>query len=777
MILHRRFFAFSFIVVFSFAVNIFLAQNKTIDSLKQVLIHLKEDSNKVFTLYELSKKYKEAGDTMSALSFLEQRKTLAERMGFKKGTADALHEMGVIYEGQGKHEKALECCFPSLKLKEEIGDKESMDITINEIAHVYLQQSNYSGAISYFLRSVELRKGLGNKKSEAASLTTVGNVYILEDNYPKALEYHFLALKLRQKVGDKEGIAISFHQAGRAYFLQGDYPKSLEYYLKSLKIQEELGDKRAFAKTLNRIGNIYEKQADYSKALEYYFRSLKINQEIGDGMSSDNSLNYNNIGGVYNTQGNYPEALKYYLKALEIREKERNKRRVAITLLNIGEVYYQLNDPTNALSFSLKSLELNTAVGEKLGIANSLRVLGDIYEKQKKYSIALEYAQKGLSAAKETGALDVIKDANKSLSRIYEQTGNGSKALEHYKDYILFRDSVYNESNTKQMLRSEMNFEFEKKEAIAAEELNKQKILRNSFVFGLLVVLLFTWLLYNRYSVKQKLNAELNEKNKVIETQKEKIIDSITYAQNIQQSILPEEQEIIKLLPDSFIYYQPKDIVSGDFYWMSSVNGKAIIAAVDCTGHGVPGAFMSMIGNTLLNQIVNEKKVTTPADILLQLHEGVCASLRQKNKRGQSQDGMDLAICVIDNQTGKIEFAGAKNSLYVLQNNAIEEFKGDKYSVGGDELLKKQKDKERKYTNYSISVKKGASLYLFTDGYTDQFGGEERKKFGSQQFKTLLLSNHQLAMREQKTVIDEAFSKWKGGNAQIDDVLVIGLKI
>lgn len=324
-----------------------------------------------------------------------------------------------------------------------------------------------------------------------------------------------------------------------------------------------------------------------------------------------------------------------------------------------------------------------------------------------------------------------------------------------------------------------------KDKALQKADINKQKFLRNGFIGGLILTLLLALILYNRYVIKQKLittlsntNNELIQKNTLIEKQKEKIIDSITYAQLIQQSILVEESEIQKHLPDSFIYYQPKDIVSGDFYWCSKINNKIILAAIDCTGHGVPGAFMSMIGNTLLNQIVNEKQITKPSEILRLLNIGIYEALHQEKEDGLARDGMDLALCSIDYQNNQLEYAGAQNPLYVLSDGELVVIKADRLTIGGGGMIsKKENPLLREYTNHVIPIKKDMNIYLFSDGYMDQFRGSDRKKFGIQKFKGLILENQLLSMQKQKELFVIALEEWKGNAQQIDDILVIGLRL
>jgi serine phosphatase RsbU (regulator of sigma subunit) len=242
------------------------------------------------------------------------------------------------------------------------------------------------------------------------------------------------------------------------------------------------------------------------------------------------------------------------------------------------------------------------------------------------------------------------------------------------------------------------------------------------------------------------------------------------YAKRIQSAILPDIKLIYKTLDQSFILYLPKDIVSGDFYGFAQKNEKVIIAAADCTGHGVAGAFMSMIGSALLNQIINEKNITEPAHILDELNEGVIHSLKQRD--GESNDGMDISICSFDLKNNIVQFAGANRPLWLVRNNELVTYKPDKFPIGGLQI-----QREEKFTNHEIALQKNDTLYLFSDGYADQFGGNKGKKLMSKKFKDSLLAIQGLSMQDQEKHLRDLFKNWKGSSEQVDDVLVIGIKI
>ena len=291
---------------------------------------------------------------------------------------------------------------------------------------------------------------------------------------------------------------------------------------------------------------------------------------------------------------------------------------------------------------------------------------------------------------------------------------------------------------------------------------------RQLLYLAIACVLLLSGLLFIIF----RFNQEKKKTYNLLKDKNKKITDSIAYALRIQESILPTDAEIKKQLPKSFIYFQPRDTVSGDFYWLSSIKDKTIIACVDCTGHGVPGAFMSLIGNTLLNEIVNEKQIINPAQILKRLHQEVVKALHQDTDRVQSKDGMEMSLCVIDEKANEIEFSGAMNPLYLVKDDVVSIVKPDTKGIGGDS----NPDKEIEFTNQIIPIQKNMSVYMFTDGYMDQFGGPENKKFNIPNFKKMLLEMQTVDMNKQRDVLEKTIQSWQGKQRQVDDILVIGMR-
>ncbi len=645
-----------------------------------------------------------------------------------------------------------------------------------------------------FTSAKEGIESVGIRALRANTFSNLGSYYYFKSDYFNALDYYLKALKIDETLKNKKGISKHLGNIGNVYLGQGDYPKSLDYYLRSLKIDEEQDNKYGIAGKLCNIGSISCRQSNFPKALDYYLKAQKMFEKLG--LKNDMATSMGNIGTVYMYQGDYPKALDCYFKTLKILEEFGNKNGIAAVLGNIGAVYEKQKDFPKAIDYIFRAIKMDEEIGFQDGLAVNMVNIGSLYTTTGKFKDAEQYLNKAVDLDNSIGSLDYLRQTEDMLSMLYDTTGRYKEALIHYKKAIALKDTLFSQENKKQLVRKEMNYDFDKKEAVtkalhdkeieAAESEKKKQNIVLLLVSGLLfLVFLFAVFVFRslRITRKQKniievQKNEVTQQKEIVEKQKEEIIDSITYAQDIQQRIMLEESEIQNCLPDSFIYYKPKDIVSGDFYWFTKVDDIIILAAIDCTGHGVPGAFMSIIGNTLLNEIVNKNRRTVPSEILRLLNLGVYEAMHHKKGEEFSVDGMVIALCSIDYKNNILQFAGAQNPLYVVSDNSIEVIMADIHEIGGDARITKIISPIKKeYTNHVITIKKNMSIYLFSDGYLEQLGGGDGEKFGTQKFKELLLSCQHLSMQQQKELIAAEHQEWKGNSAQIDDILVMGVKI
>lgn len=302
----------------------------------------------------------------------------------------------------------------------------------------------------------------------------------------------------------------------------------------------------------------------------------------------------------------------------------------------------------------------------------------------------------------------------------------------------------------------------------------RKKLITNLLIsIALFIVTVFVLLRYIRVIMvaEEESKRKIEESNQIITQKNKDIFDSITYARRIQTAILAPKEEVFEVFDKAFILYKPKDIVSGDFYYFSKTKNRNIIAAVDCTGHGVPGALMSMIGNDILNHVTRERNIEKPSDILDALHAGVIGILKQDSKHADTKDGMDIALLSFDASKRKLQYAAAYRPLMVLRNQEIIEFKGNKFPIGNT-----QQDRNN-FDNHEIDLQEGDMCYIFTDGYADQFGGEKGKKFMMKNFQDLLKRISVLDVFEQEKQLDEAYENWRRDHEQVDDVLVIGIRV
>lgn len=762
------------------------AQQTNIDSLEKRLQSLSTstqgigDTIRVDLMNELAQLYLRVAP-QRALELGNEAVSLSETIGYKTGLAAAYNNLGTVNRMKGSYPEALKYHEKALSIGEKQGDKALQAVTLKNIGNVYFSQGQYPDALQYYRLSLDILEKVDDKYGLAVAYNNIGLVYKNQGNYDKALEAYQQSFDIFEEIGNQKGLASSYNNFGMIYTKRGDISKALESYLESVRIVEEIGDKVTQSSILNNIGNIYFQQENYANALEFYERSLQLKRELGD--KSGIAVGLSNIGGVYSHQGNYIKALENTLEALKIQEQIGDKKGIITTLNNIGDYYEYQGLYDKSLQYLLRSLEMQEDMGHNDVMPTTLILIGSLYSKKQDYNTALEYFFDALKIAREKNMSEQVKTSYQRIAGTYSLLNNAAKTFEYYNKYNDLKDSLNNEQNNTLVAEMQTRFESERKQKenellLAQIELNEAKAQQRTYLLytlaglALLVALLLV-LLYGRYRAKQRINLQLERKNVAINQQKEKITSSITYAKRIQDAILPRVENIRSTFPDSFILFKPKEIVSGDFYWFAKKNEQVYIAAVDCTGHGVPGAFMSMIGNDLLNQIINIQNINEPGLILNNLHEDVQSALKQEDQSG-NHDGMDIALCKIDTNTNELEFASANRVLYLYKNNKedLVEIKGDMKSIGG--LISMGK---RDYSSHKIKLDKGDSFYIFSDGLTDQFGGGEGKKFGAKNLKAFIYSHIDKPMEEQGRLLSEKTVEWINGFEQVDDILVIGIRV
>ena len=752
--------------------------------------------------------------------------------------AKSLRHIGYVYYSKSNYEKAGEYYKKSLKISEEIGDKEGISIILLNLGSVSRCLGNYFEALDYFKKSMKIAEEIGDKQGMSQCYNNFGIVYTYQGSYDIAIENYKKSLKLKEELKDKQGIANCYINYGIVYMYQGIFDKSLESYMKALKIFEELGDKKGIGANYTNIGNVHRYQGNNDKAIEYYQKGLKMDEEMGDKYGIADNLT--NIGIVYGIKENYVKAKEYFLNALKIREEIGDKFGQAKCYTNISVVYKYMGDYDKAIEYNKKSLKINEDLGSKsevtiiyINIATLHFVMAELDEKngsmqqsRKHLDSSIFYANRGYDLALETGAVPKQSDAASQLQTTYTKLGKYKEAIKYANIYISTLESMFTEEKTKALAEMGTKYETEKKQlqidnlnkenalkkaelAQSEEKRKRQSVLIYSFVIGFVIILVFSLVIFRLFMQKKRANVLLNKQKQQISIQNSKlqqaneevtsqrdeiesqrdlvmlqkshierihkeVTDSISYAKRLQNSALPKLNHVKAHLSDIFILFKPKDVVSGDFYWYAEVENQMVITVADCTGHGVPGAFMSMMGISMLKEIVVKEFVTQPDVVLRKLRKEVIKALGQKGEPGEQKDGMDISLCSINKETLELQWAGANNPCYIVRNGELRELKADKMPIAIYEKMDK-------FTLHEIQLEKGDIIYLFGDGYHDQFGGPSGKKFMSKRFKELLLSNSDKPLEGQKEILEKTIESWKNGYGKIyeqtDDITIMGIKI
>ncbi|HRW61896.1 MAG TPA: tetratricopeptide repeat protein [Bacteroidales bacterium] len=636
----------------------------------------------------------------------------------------------------------------------------------------FYERGNIQAGKIFLDKSLSIANNLGNAKWMGKVLLKMGNFYSITGEYEIAITYFTDAIDYFNTINNYQGIGSAYNNLGATYEKMGRYNDAMDNLIKALNTYELNADSLSIAKTYLNLGLLYASQEDYEKSLELYNKSLKIREKLND--SAGIALVYNNMAIVNYALGDYENVQSYFEKAYHIYLKTGNLRRQLMALSNLGEIYNIIGQRDKALKTYFEVLELEKKLGQKGEMVKTYFMIADLYNTRENTEKAQFYAYQSLDLALEIGALADLVDIYGFLSSLFKEQGNYHKALNYHELFHTYSDSIFNAEKSRQIKELETQYETRKKEQIIKNleneniindlRIKRQQYFLFSFIAGFLSIAIFLIILFRQ-------NSKIRAANTELAYQKKQITDSIEYASRIQRAILPPSEYISGLLPEHFILYKPRDIVSGDFYWITHKEEKIVLAVVDCTGHGVPGAFMSMLGFAFLNEIVNKEKDIQANLILNQLRRYVKDSLHQTGKENEAKDGMDIALCVIDPLNLTIQFSGAYNPLYIVRKNNLETIKADRMPIG-IHIVEKES-----FTNHLIQADKGDTIYLFTDGYIDQFGGKKSQKFKMAPFQELLFTIKDMPMDEQKRMLEKHFEDWKGSNPQIDDVLIMGIKL
>ncbi len=646
--------------------------------------------------------------------------------------------------------KAMQYALAALDIAKRIKSQKGLSDCYNTFGTIYENSSDYRNAIAYFNRAKDAVPE--NKHVTANCLTNLGNVYSDLGNTEQALINYLLALKQFELDNDEQGVGIASENIALVYDEQGAYAKARVYFNKSIEIELKYKDDAGLAGSYNNLGNTLRSQHKLDSAEIYFTKGLFLAQKTGHKRWESGCCE--GLGMIAKEYKQYDEALAWFIKSLTIdRDFINDKQGMASSYSDMGDTYFLKGDIQKAIDMTSQAAALSSGI--------------------KAYNIEI--------------------DCKEALSKMYAANKEFEKAYQAHLEFVKLRDSLENKESAKHVAELQTKYESEKKETeirvltqenqIQDLQINKSKVIIYATIIGLVLLIILAVLIYTRYQLKRKANAQLEfhneqiqQQKKTIEVKNKDITDSIIYAKRIQEAILPPVEYIKEAFPDSFVLYKPKDIVSGDFYYFRKTgDGRIFLAAVDCTGHGVPGAFMSIVGFNALNQAINEYRLREPGDVLNKMNRLLADTLHASDKEKSVQDGMDISLCLIDPLHKSLQFAGAFNSLWIVRDKELIEYKADKFPVGGSDAF--EETGENVFKNNELSLISGDCIYMFTDGYADQFGGPEGKKFKHKNLKELLLSIQDKNMKEQQQALANKQEEWRGSLEQVDDILIIGIRI
>lgn len=594
------------------------------------------------------------------------------------------------------------------------------------------------------------------------------------------------ALSLFEKKKSSYWTAKSSNGLGNAQRELGRLKEATDSYLKAKNIYETLKDKKGIAGTYNNLGIIFMSEGQQEKALEYFKIARRMNIEINN--QAWLSKNYSNMGNAFFNLRQYDSAEVYFNESTKICLATNDMEGWAHDLTNLGNVYTSKEEYKKAKNQFDLALNFNRESGNESNMASIMSNLAGLYTVMGDYETAKKYLDSSVVISAKYNNLVNLVNAYQGYTAMYEATGDFPNAYKYLSLYTSKRDSMNSTDMRNQMDQMEESLREEKlkelneslvhSQMLSDVQVNRSNIISYTAIGGIVLVLLLAFTLFKRYQLKKKANDLLKERNREIQSQKtiieqksEEVSDSINYAKRIQDTLLPDLPAFHKTFSDSFVFFRPKNVVSGDFYWFSNSGNKTFVAVADCTGHGVPGAFMSVIGIEKLNQVMLESNTSMPSGILGAVNRQLKTVLKQDDLTGGMRDGMDVALVSIDRKKMMLEFSGANRPVWIVRNENLIELEPSKVAIGGHTPASQE------FSHHEFPLQSKDCIYLFSDGYADQFGGPKEKKMMTKNFKQILISASKEPMELQKKIVIEKFDAWKDNLEQVDDICVMGICI
>lgn len=719
------------------ALSIFAQPAKT-DSLENVLKNPVRDTNRIIALFTLADLLR-ASDPDRCIKLADEALLLSNELSYGRGIAGATGAKAGALVNKGKADDAIRLYDQQIPVALRYGYVRGYCILQVKKGYVYINSGRPSDAIP-----------------------------VLKQAVPECEKYK-----------QYDALSDTYRGMGTAYTAVGDHEKAAGSFIEAIKAAQKGSAHTQVGYSYISLGNSQYNQKDYEGALTSYRQGLVVLDSINSDYGRSGC--YISIGNVFLFQKKLDSALSNYQKCLVIRERMNDPAAIAGVKENIATVLLEQDKPEQALIYFKEGLEVFEAQSNVEGIAGSLSNIGNAYLKLKKYPQAEDHFLAALKHARRAGLNNWIQESFLGLSKLYYETGRYKEAAQYKDSLIHITDIIVGEQHAAQSKEIEARFQNQQNEEqiahlqeVGTQQLElaaKQKQIIIAVSVGLALVFFLMLFAVRANAQRKKANAKLTEQNVIIAEKNKDITDSITYARRIQQSVLPDEELLRANVDQAFILYAPRDIVSGDFYWFRKEGTRLYVACADCTGHGVPGALVSVIGVNLLEQIITAQPAVPTGELLDQLHRMMYTAMHKDSLSKGASDGMDIAVLCFD--SNHVEFSGAARPVLRHDGTALVQTKGDRFSIGGVKEL----DSAVRFNTHRFPLQKGDTYYLFTDGYADQFGGPEGKKFMSKKFLELIDLHTRQNLTEQEAAIGQQFRSWKGSLEQVDDVLVIGVRV
>ena len=629
----------------------------------------------------------------------------------------------------------------------------------------------------------------------------LGDIYWQLTQFQKSIQYYELAVSTYKDLGENVNVGYMHANIGYVYMDLGNYKMALNEMQKALTIAKKEANTDLEVLSHTYLANVYSLLNHFDKAILSYKSALQY--YLKNGQTKNAQMCYNNIGTIFFQDNQLDSAEIYFHQSLAMGKKIGDTKNIANGLLNLGSIAYKKQEFEVAKSFYNEALSYNLQRGDESQLFKNYINLSNVYYNLNDFKSSYDYALKAKEIAEKTNNIKAKSSVLATLASYYKRKKDYKKALENFELHVQLEDSILGAEQTKQINELAAKYENERKELeilnlekdkqlkevlLSEKEIKLQQegMYRVGLIIGILFVFIIAVFIFIGYRNKSKSHAIISKQKHVVEEKNREITDSIIYAKRIQEATLPSRNLLMETLKNGFVLYRPKDIVSGDFYWLEQKEDQLFFAAADCTGHGVPGAMVSVVCSNSLSKALLEDNIVVPGELLDKTRELV---VQRFAKSGEDvKDGMDIALCSLrfdvnglklndPDTTALLQYAGANNPLWIIRNLEPQtsnfeliEIKPNKQPVG-------KYFRNEPFTTHVVELKKGDTIYIFTDGFADQFGGPKGKKMMYKPFKELLLSIQNKSMDDQKIILEQHFDNWKGELEQVDDVCVIGVRI